>query len=667
MRLPRTSPDSTTGAGDVALVGLSAALGGAGQSVRDTRARTFPVVITGHAGDNRYAFVRADDTDPEAFPELDNAADAGDGESVAAFELNLRDDVPADGTVRASAWVLPEGRGVGFVYTPTTAGGTGSAGCGCDWVAALQPNHCLRMTVLGAGGRCACGASPGTVLSLKRSGSVWKPRSNGTLTVCGATYTAEFSKEACDGPCLKLVKVAGSSGGGSVAPSYAGVRGCCGPDYATFGFGDPALCTNTEAADGRPSANELRVKVEWVECDTAVELVEAPCCPGGASRYFSFALTTVQSLPKSVDCDGYYGVADGSPRGHDCYDCGTVLNRTYCLTFNPAYANCGKWEHPMPPGICNPGTGDPTDGLRIYFTLYMNRYQTVNGLQTQVEIQTNLSSSLNPTWSASPADANAWDCRSPLTLYAAPDNRMKCICSGIPDQITIYPGCDGADDCVKTGWAGAGWYVASDGSGGCAVAHLQETDRCDPSVVIQSGPYVSEADAASACSGGGDPVAGYRCASGVCQGAVDVPGASGFYTTLAACQGACGGGGSDNPCPGATYRQFVDGHSLAIGTTGGCSAFAGVYPVNHVAPTNSKVFKAGGILDLAEVELIPDGASWKMRITCNGGVTNFSVSPASVVCDAADNTTVVSFTGTSLSTCGSCSGTIHCTWTLQKV
>ena len=217
--MPRTrsSPDSVTGAGGLSVDGLSSALGGAGQSIRDTRTRAFPILTTSHTSANRYAFTRLDDTDPDAFAELTGADDVGDGEGVAAFELNLRDDVPGDGSVRATAWVLPEGRGVGFIYVPTTGGGTGGTPCaGCGWVAGLVTTDCLEATLLSAAGRCFCATSSGSPIPLKYVAGKWRSRSGQMLTVCGQDYTLSFDRAGCDGPCLTLVPVEGSgSGSGS--------------------------------------------------------------------------------------------------------------------------------------------------------------------------------------------------------------------------------------------------------------------------------------------------------------------------------------------------------------------------------------------------------------------------------------------------------------------
>lgn len=80
-----------------------------------------------------------------------------------------------------------------------------------------------------------------------------------TLTICGVSYSVSFSKGTCDGPCLTLTSPTASGA------SYTAVRESCGPNYAVFALGNPAVCTGDPACGG-PAANLLRLKVQWVSC-----------------------------------------------------------------------------------------------------------------------------------------------------------------------------------------------------------------------------------------------------------------------------------------------------------------------------------------------------------------------------------------------------------------
>lgn len=84
------------------------------------------------------------------------------------------------------------------------------------------------------------------------------------LVICGASYLPSFTKGGCDGPCLTLAP-AGGAGSGSGGTVYTGTRESCGPNWAVFAFGAPAICTGTRACGG-PAANVLRVRVSWVSC-----------------------------------------------------------------------------------------------------------------------------------------------------------------------------------------------------------------------------------------------------------------------------------------------------------------------------------------------------------------------------------------------------------------
>jgi hypothetical protein len=53
---------------------------------------------------------------------------------------------------------------------------------------------------------------------------------------------------------------------GVPSATYTATRDCCGPDYAIFSVGVPAVCTGDPADDGRPSSNVARIRVDWTRC-----------------------------------------------------------------------------------------------------------------------------------------------------------------------------------------------------------------------------------------------------------------------------------------------------------------------------------------------------------------------------------------------------------------
>lgn len=121
-RRPRL-PQSLLGSGDLVALGAPPELGGSGQQLLDLRPKGFWALITGQpdAATNAYAFERVDDGLPLTFPAL--AGDAlvvGDGDSLAAYEVTGRTDVPADSSVRVWLEPLRNAVGYGFLYESST-------------------------------------------------------------------------------------------------------------------------------------------------------------------------------------------------------------------------------------------------------------------------------------------------------------------------------------------------------------------------------------------------------------------------------------------------------------------------------------------------------------------------------------------------------------------
>lgn len=119
----RSRGDSITVAGDLVAEGLPPELGGAGVQLLDARPRGFLARITARGAANAYGFQRVFEGDPATFALLAGAPETGDGVSLAAYEANLRADVPADGSAVVRLEPLRNGVGYSFVYASSSGGG----------------------------------------------------------------------------------------------------------------------------------------------------------------------------------------------------------------------------------------------------------------------------------------------------------------------------------------------------------------------------------------------------------------------------------------------------------------------------------------------------------------------------------------------------------------
>lgn len=96
-------------------------------------------------------------------------------------------------------------------------------------------------------------------------------------------------------------------------------------------------------------------------------------------------------------------------------------------------------------------------------------------------------------------------CENGKLLYAFPN----WLCGGGGSSLGARGSCAGglvlgvACSCcsILHGYDGKGWYCVRPtvGGGAGSPAHLDDSDKCDPTIVIVSGPYVDEAAAAAAC------------------------------------------------------------------------------------------------------------------------------------------------------------------------
>lgn len=153
-------------------------------------------------------------------------------------------------------------------------------------------------------------------------------------------------------------------------------------------------------------------------------------------------------------------------------------------------------------------------------------------------------------------------------------------------------------DCLSIrGWEGPGWYCIVDeplpGTGSCPtrffVAYLLEPDRCDTSIGICSGPYLSEAAATAACTPPSCPL----------TGAAGTP--STLTATITVISGSC---------------TIADGATTTVGNT----ALNGQPPAYTSGGAGNNGF------------LLPNGGR-DLALTCTGvGVWVFSCSGLSTDC-----------------------------------
>jgi hypothetical protein len=151
-----------------------------------------------------------------------------------------------------------------------------------------------------------------------------------------------------------------------------------------------------------------------------------------------------------------------------------------------------------------------------------------------------------------------WDCcgdgtaqfsGGALSGHAAPAGAP---CAG--DLFTVKAQCVDCN-CPINGWAGPGWYCVEYAAGPprvCVATELLDADRCNPDIIICSGPYATRADAEADCclwggvgwycvdNGSGVCVATYLDITARCDPAVIPTICSGPYASEAAATAACG-------------------------------------------------------------------------------------------------------------------------------
>ncbi len=143
-----------TGSGNLGVSGRPPDNGLTAQTIEDWSPQGFWAVITSHAAGNAYGFARLDDGDPATFPELDGAAEVGDGTLLAAYEVTGRTNVPTDGTVKVWLEPLRTAPGLAFFYPVGIGGGGGTTGncVGDGWRVGLTGDDEWALRVVGQAG-----------------------------------------------------------------------------------------------------------------------------------------------------------------------------------------------------------------------------------------------------------------------------------------------------------------------------------------------------------------------------------------------------------------------------------------------------------------------------------------------------------------------------------
>lgn len=290
-----SNPAPTEGGG-----GISASWGADGLDITDTRPRPLWALITGNAsGTNRYAWVAVNDGDAPDF-----AADLAEGfaaegdstvEGLPAYEINGREDVPADSTVRVKLWPSGDLSYYTFAYGGEAGGDPATTCEGTAWLTALRPSDCLRLTFTYTPppeidlsvtdcAECPDGASLSYTFTL--SGGT------GDMAALNGVWTATHD-EGCDwaiaktggNPAnwsgflsfglagagtatLQFDLAAGGGSDGNVTFTVTGLTSCRGPFATTFDeaagpTGDPPTAPTVAAVEVQPPEETQTLDLTW--------------------------------------------------------------------------------------------------------------------------------------------------------------------------------------------------------------------------------------------------------------------------------------------------------------------------------------------------------------------------------------------------------------------
>lgn len=254
--------------------------------------RGYWILITGQAaGTNRYAWSQVNDADTGFGTSL-GAGFAMSGTSATtgwpAYEINGRQDVPADSTVRVLAF--PSAAGTYWIFEyEGTAGGSGTAGTYPGWYMGLTTSDCLVMTVISAAGFCS---------SIDTTQVIYLQWSAGDSAYVGVP---DFTHDTGSG----TVKLSVSSGEPTL--TIDGITLALelkGNGYLIFAGGGTTLCdgTSSQCAD-----NTFRVRIECSQCVVATD-----CCPDDVTPQNLFVtISNLNNGSAAGPFDLVYDVANG--------------------------------------------------------------------------------------------------------------------------------------------------------------------------------------------------------------------------------------------------------------------------------------------------------------------------------------------------------------------
>lgn len=406
-----------------------------------------------------------------------------------------------------------------------------AANAGIEWLVALRPGDCITLTVPDVG------ALPLTATDR----ATWVTEE---FELCGAPYIAVLDKNE---KTLTLNSTDVTSG--AAVSFVSDLRGGC--NFALAGFSRYDLCPCADPLPGGPCANVVRLRIEWAPCFTQAFDVETPCCPDVL-------------LPR-VLC----------VRGNPAQGLGGI-GVTGAYIWNPDALPLGAWQRESVDYSGNPytldlrctdiGVGSPeliwlltTDGIIGAEIGTPNNFAVGRKPVEELpcpESGEDFSITLDvpgPTWAPIPDNwtVTAWTevgCAQSLgvTGYNGPgwyvteagieelDDETACdprtvilcgpyeteeeaeaaaeseLCGGDGE---IEP-CEGEGELLD-GYAGPGWYCVRDAGteDACEALYLANEDRCDDTIEICSGPYLSEEAAVAGCLGGSgsDYGAPYDC------------------------------------------------------------------------------------------------------------------------------------------------------------
>jgi hypothetical protein len=146
--------------------------------------------------------------------------------------------------------------------SPLPGSGGGTGGCaGCGWVAGLETDDCLRLTIPSGLGRCNC-VDPQDVTLVWDGGTGGWVSDEDLESCCGAGPVV-FKVETGGEPHLTWGPLNDCD---EVEFTYNLTLDCCTDNVAYFTAGGPTLCDGTRVGDHDPAANVMRIRLEVVAC-----------------------------------------------------------------------------------------------------------------------------------------------------------------------------------------------------------------------------------------------------------------------------------------------------------------------------------------------------------------------------------------------------------------